>query len=323
MSELPKQVQAQLEEAERIQRAMTEPPASAEPATATEVVATEPQPADPPEPPPQPAPAVPVETQHDAAYWQHKFKTLEGIHRSAADQLKAQGEHLRLITAQLEAMRQQTPQPAPVTEQPLVTTQDEEKFGSDLVDLARRVTHQEVKAVEKRLQHIEELIRRFAPQVERVGRVEQQVAQTREDRFWGELTDAVPDWETVNQNPAWIAWLGEYDPVAGVTRQESLNAAQAALDHRRVTGLFKLFKATAAPTPQPTRPNPAKAELARQVAPSRTSTVTVPPQGEKRYTGQDYTFWFDPRRTADRPTQEVATMKAELDRAHAEGRIDW
>lgn len=321
MSELPRQVQAQLEEAERIQKAITEPPAPAEPAPEPEAVA-EPQPADPPEPVPQPAPAVPVETQQDAAYWQHKFKTLEGIHRSTAEHLKAQGEHMRMMTAQLEAMRQQTPQPATTPEQPLVTTQDDEKFGSDLVDLARRVTRQETKAIDKRLQTIEDLIRKFTPQVERVGRVEQQVAQTREDRFWGELTAAVPDWETVNQNPAWIAWLGEYDPVAGATRQDSLNAAQAALDHRRAAGLFKLFKTTQ-PAPQPARPNPAKAELARQVAPSRTSTVTVQPQGEKRYTGQDYTYWFDPRRTADRPAQEVATMKAELDRAHAEGRINW
>lgn len=322
MPELPKQVQAQLEEAERIQREMTPPTNAPDPAPEPEVVAQDPPPVDPPEPVPQPAPAVPVETQQDAQYWQQRFKTLEGIHRSAAEQLKAQGEHLKLMHAQLEAMRQPQQQPAPTPEQPLVTTQDDEKFGSDLVDLARRVTRQETQAIDKRLQAIEELIRKFTPQVERVGRVEQQVAQTREDRFWSELTAAVPDWETVNQNPAWIAWLGEYDPVAGATRQDSLNAAQAALDHRRAAGLFKLFKATQ-PVPQPTRPNPAKAELARQVAPSRTSTVTVPPKGEQRYTGQDYTFWFDPRRTADRPAQEVATMKAELDRAHAEGRIDW
>lgn len=324
MPELPKQVQAQLEEAERIQKEMTQPTAPAEPAPEVEAIAQDPPPVDPPEPVPQPAPAaVPVEPQQDAQYWQQRFKTLEGIHRTAVDQQKAQAEHMRMISAQLEAMRQHQTQPAPAPEQPLVTTQDDEKFGSDLVDLARRVARQETKAIDKRLQTIEELIRKFTPQVERVGRVEQQVAQTREDRFWSELTAAVPDWEAINQNPAWIAWLGEYDPVAGATRQDSLNVAQAALDHRRAAGLFKLFKASQ-PAPQPTaRPNPAKAELARQVAPSRTSTVTVPPKGEQRYTGQDYTYWFDPRRTADRPAQEVATMKAELDRAHAEGRIEW
>lgn len=319
MSELPKQVQAQLEEAERIQQAMTQPSAPAEPAPEPEVV--EPQPAEPPEPPPQPAPAVPVESQQDAAYWQQRFKTLEGIHRTSVEQNKVLVAQMQQISARLEALPQQ-PQPAPAPEQPLVTTQDDEKFGSDLVDLARRAARQELKAIVARLQSIEDLIRKVTPKVDRVAHVEQAVAQTREDRFWSELNTAVPDWEVINASQEWIKWLAEYDPVAGCTRQESLNAAQAALDHRRVAGLFKLFRAGQAPA-QPSRSTQAKAELARQVAPSRTSTVTVPPKGEQRYTGQDYSFWFDPRRVADRPAQEVATMKAELDRAHAEGRIDW
>ena len=321
MPELPKQVQDQLEEAERIQKSITEPPAPAEPAPAPEVVA-EPQPADPPEPVPQPAPAVPVEAPQDAQYWQQRFKTLEGIHRTAVDQQKAQAEHMRMISAQLEAMRQHQTQPAPTPEQPLVTPQDDEKFGSDLVDMARRVSRQELRMVDKRLQSIEEVLRKVAPQVERVGRVEQEVAQTREDRFYSELSNAVPNWEVINASQEWLKWLAEYDPVAGSTRQESLDAAQKTLDHRRVVGLFKLFQAGVVPA-QPGKPTKAQSELARQVAPSRTSTVTTPPQGEKRYTGRDYAFWFDPRRVIEKTPQEVSNMKAELDRAYVEGRIDW
>ena len=229
---------------------------------------------------------------------------------------------MKLISAQLESVRQQTPQPTPAPEQPLVTSQDDEKFGSDLIDLARRVTHQELRAVSSRLQAIEDIIRKVTPKVEQVDRVQQEVALSREERFWSELNAAVPDWEQINADQRWLQWLTEYDPVAGLTRQDSLNQAQRAMDIKRVTGLFKLFKASVTP-PTTTRPNSGQAALARQVAPSRTSTVTVQPQGERRYTGQDYTFWFDPRRTNDRATQEIAAMRAELDRAHAEGRIDW
>ena len=314
MSDLPKQVQAQLEEAERIQQQLAQPPTpvAEDPAP---VVAD--PPADPPaDPQPQPAPVEPAEPQ-DAAYWQQRFKTMEGIHRQAVEHNKALATQVQQISTRLETLTQpQAPTPQPET--PLVTNQDDEKFGSDLVDLARRAAREELRAVGKRLQTIEDLIKRVTPQVERVRQVEDQVVQSRVERFWSELSTAVSDWEQINANPNWLKWLSEYDPVAGCTRQESLAAAQAALDHRRVIGLFKLFKG---PTPA-ARPTPSP-ELARQVAPSRTSTVTVQPQAARRFTGQDYQFWLDPRRANDRDATEVKTMRAELDRAHAEGRIDW
>jgi hypothetical protein len=308
-AELPKQVQAQLDEAERIQREL-QPTVQAEPEPAPEVevepVVTE--------PPPQPAPAL-VEPAQDANYWQNRFKTLEGMYRAETSTLKSQVQQL---SSQFDQVRQQQPQ-AP-KEQPLVTSQDDDKFGSDLIDVMRRVFRDETRAFEKRMQAAESFLQKFAPQMERVGRVEAEVAQTREERFWGELNQAVPEWEKVNADPRFHTWLSEYDPVAGRTRQDSLNEGQTKLDSRRVVALFKLFKDGPGKAPEPKNKQP---ELTRQVAPSRTSTVAVPPSQDRAYTGADYAYWLDPRRMNDTDVARVVAMKAELERAYSEGRIKW
>lgn len=318
---LPKQVQAQLDEAERVVAALSQP-TDMDPAPAANVEVVDPPPADPTPPPTEPAPAAaaPVEPKNEA-YWEHRFNTLEGIHRKTAEQLKTQGEQARQLAAQLESMRQQPPAQV-VPEQPLITDKDASTFGADLVDMARRAAQEVTRDLVKRLGTLEGFVRSLEPQVKRVKQVEDQVNQTREDRFLSELTVAVPDWEAVNADPRWLQWLREYDPVAGSPRQVSLDQAQQALDFRRVTALFKLFKATITPPAAPT-PTVPKPSLARQVAPARTSTVTVPPGQPKVYSAQDYTYWLEPKRVHDTDTATLTAMLAEMDKAFGEGRIQW
>lgn len=315
---LPKQVQQQLDEAARIQQELAAPTPQPDPAP------QDPPPADPDSAPPEPPPAPePVEPAKDAAYWEHRFKTLEGMSRAEKARmeqaLQAQGEQLQRLAAQLEVVRQQPTPPAP-PEQPLVTAKDEQTFGADLVDMARRAAKEVTRDLERKMALLETSIKNLMPKVQKVDRMEQEVVQSREERFWSDLATAVPDWEAVNADQRWLKWLAEYDPVAGMTRQASLEAAQQRLDAKRAIGLFKLFKATLTP---PSSRNQSKQELARQVAPTRTSTVTVQPTAEKRYTGAEYAYWLDPRRVNDTDLATATAMKAEVDRAMAEGRIDW
>lgn len=320
---LPKPIQDQVDEAERIQRQLAgETPAPtqvAQPDTPPAANA-DPQPVPPPEPEAPTPVAIPAEPEQDAAYWRQRFETMRGKYEAEVprmlEQMRQQGAQLQQIT---EQMRQQ-PQAPMQPEQPLVTKKDEETFGSDLVDMARRVSQEETRQLLKRLEPIEALLKKLAPKVERVKQVEQEVAQSREDRFWGEIEKGVSDWQQINADQAWLAWLKEYDPISGQTRQDGLNAAQQALDHKRVIAMFTLFKST---LPQAPAPGRSKSELARQVAPARNSTVTTPPQSPKTYTGVDYAFWHDPRRVNDTDVAQVVAMKAELDKAYTEGRIQW
>lgn len=314
---LPKQVQRQVEEAELIEQQLA--------GTLPQEDTPDPPPADPPpaEPPvaAAPEPTPPAEPVDDG--WQKRYETLQGKYNAEVTRLheanKATSAQLQALMQQLTQLQQhRPPEPPKAPEKPLVTGQDDEKFGSDLIDAMRRVSREEGRALEKRLQAMEELVRSVAPQVQRVERVETQVAQALEDRFWSEIMTEVPDWEAINADQRWLSWLTEYDPVAGTTRQGALEAAQKALDHRRVAGLFKLFKATFKPAG-----NQVKTELARQVAPAKSSKTTVQPQGVKVYTGQEYNYWLDPRRIHDTDNARLQAMIAEIERAFAENRIQW
>lgn len=324
MSGLPKAVQQQLDEAERIEQQLAAPPAPpADPQAQPVNPPQEPQPAAPQPVEPQPAPQ-PAEPSQDAAYWRARFETIEGKYKAEvprlAHALQETQQSLAQVRGQIEAVRQ----PAPAAPQPatLVTEKDDEKFGTDLVDLMRRVAREEGRSTGDAVGRIEQLIRQYAPQFERVKQVEQQVVLTREGQFYSDLARDVPDWETVNKDARWLDWLKEYDPVAGRTRQQSLDEAAGVFDTRRVVAMFKLFK-TAQPAPQPSPQAKAQSELARQVAPSRSATATVAPQGVKTYTGADYAYWTDYRRIHDTAKEILEAKLAEMEVALAEGRVKF
>ena len=318
---LPKQVQLELEEAERIQQQLTQ---GTPPANEPQDTPPEPGPEDPPpnEPPvsaaPEPTPPQPADDG-----WKQRYETLRGKYDAEVGRLN---EANRTMTAQMQALQQQMaqltqrppePQKAP---DPLVTSQDEEKFGPDLVDFARRVVREEVRSLGQRLDQLEALAKTISSKASRVDQVEQEVAQTRQNTFWKELTAEVPKWEEINQDQRWLKWLTEYDPIAGRIRQEALVEAQRQLDHQRVVAMFKAFLSQ---FPPPAQPHQGQAELARQVAPAKSSKTTVQPQAPKMMTGRDYNYWLDPRRVHDTDNATLQQKIAEVERAFAENRIQW
>ena len=316
---LPKQVQAELEAAERIQQELAQGQAP-DPGETPE-----------PEPAPQPEPAVAaapvaVPPTEPVEVWEQRYKSLKGRYDAEVPRLhqavKERDVQLTVIQRDLEQLKAR-PVERPKAD-PLVTAQDDEKFGSDLIELMRRVVREGLAPVMQRFEAVENAVKATVPQIQReVKQTAEEVAQSRNDRFWSELSTAVPDYEEVNVSPAWLAWLEEYDPIAGAKRQTALDVASNALDYQRVIAMFKLFKAqSAAPAAPQQRPRQ-NAELARQVAPAKSAKSAVPPQGERTFTGAQYAYWNDPRRFHDTPKDKLAEMQAMLEVALAEGRITF
>lgn len=317
---LPKQVQAELEAAERLQQTLAAPPEALvedENPPANEAV----EPPAPPEPPQAIAPSEPPQDQ-DAAYWRQRFDVMQGKYNSEVprlnEQLRQMAEQMQALTSRLDKLPP-TPAPQPAPERPMVTPQDEDKFGADLIEVMRRAARDELRTILTRVEAIESAVKSVAPQVERVKRVEQEVAQSRADKFWTDLAAAVPDWEQVNSSQPWLDWLKEVDPLIGVPRQVVLEHAQRQLDAQRAIAVFKAFKALA-----PSQTTQARtSELTRQVAPSKSSRTTVAPPAQKVYTGAEYAYWLDPRRANDTPQEKLQGMIAEVERAFQEDRIRW
>lgn len=328
---LPKAIQEQLDAAEAIQQQMQNQ--TVEPVTPPAEPNPEPQPPAEPTPDPQPAEPQPQPqvTPPDATDpepdWKQRAKTLEGKYNAEVPRLHGQLKDLNTQLAHaLEQIHQlKTAQPAPPEPKrpELITKDDEETFGSDLIDLSRRVVREEFAQLAPQV--VAELRKEFAPIREQVGEVQKKTAQTEEERFWTSIDTAVPDWREIDQDQKWLEWLAEYDPMTGKTRQTALDDAHNALDAARVAAIFKVFKGTFQPAPAtaPQATNQKREELQRQVAPSKSRAATTAPAPERTWTAEEYERAFDPRLSATMSADQISQLQAEADKAYAEGRVKW
>lgn len=265
MSNVPEQVRRAGERAtelfNQVNGATGEPPA--DPAAAPAEPAPQVQPVEPPAPEPAPAPAEPTPAPAPAPAaetdWAHKYKTLQGVFTAEQGRWNAEKKVLETRLAALEqAAKPAPPAAAPAPQQPakLVTDKDVETYGPELMDVIKR------QATEMAHEIVAQKMAELKPQLdqtrEQVSNVSAQVYKTHEERFYGELSKEVPDWEQVNTDQRWLDWLAEVDELSGVPRQAYLDNASGQLDHKRVAKLFTTFKDKAGLNPPATPPAPVK-----------------------------------------------------------------
>lgn len=239
---------------------------------AVEPPASEPAPAAPAEPTPAPAPA-PTDDG-----WQQKYRTLQGVFSAETGRLKAENDVLRAEVTALKTAAAAKPAPAPAAPAVNFDEKDVETYGPELLQMVSR------QAQAMASQIVQEKLAELKPQLdqtrEQVTSVATHVYKSNEEKFYGELAKAVPDWEAVNADARWLNWLGEVDPLSGVERQVYLNNAQGQLDHNRVAALFKAFKDAAGlnkPAPQaPAAPSmsPSPRTVGNASAPTPREPVT-------------------------------------------------
>lgn len=318
---LPKQVEAQLKELEKIEQQIADSQKPADPAPT-------PAPAEPtPEPTPAPAEPTPVETKPEPTEpvvaeetWQQKYKTLKGMYDAEVPRLHADMRELRSQVDNLRKAAETKPaEPVkPTTPEKLVTDADVEAFGSDLIEVQRKVAREVAAEFRGELDAIKAENEKLREQLTSTG------TQVSEASFEQRLHRLVPDFEQINADPKWIEWLNEVDPLL---RGPRMSVAQEAFNQGDAAGIahyVSMFKATLAPAP-PAEPTPSKAEeLARQVQPNRSATSTAPTsQQGKVFTDMDIQKMF--RRaiemSAKGQNDEARKLEAEIDLAYKEGRV--
>jgi hypothetical protein len=306
---LPRAVQEAAEAADAIVVQMTGEP--------NEEPIVEPQ--DPPvvEPKTEPQPVVPA-TEPKSVDWEHKYSTLKGMFDAEVPRLHSQNRELRdtLATMQTQIAQLQAPKEPPKAPAQLITDQDRESFGPDLVNLIERGVKQATGPLEAELGRLRA---RNAQLESNVGNVAQQTAQTAEEAFYEKLERAVPGLAETNTDPAFLAWLAEVDPIYGIPRKMALDNAADQRDVARTAAIFNAFNATKAPVQQPTSK---RNELANQVAPARTRQ-SAPPEAKQTFvwTAQSIDAFYADLRRGLIPTDEAARLEADLQAAVAEGRV--
>lgn len=318
--ELPARIQQQLDEANEIERIIAEEQA------ALAVQKDTPAPAVVPETPPalevvQPVEPV-LETPAPVAVeepWEARFRTLEGKYKAEVPRLNQQLKEAKGVIAELqsEVSKVNAAPQAPAQTESLVTSEDEEAFGTDLIAVMKKVVKQETAEV---VRQTEARVKAVAQKVDSVVDVQ---AETANDKFFGAIEKAVPDWEAINSDNGWLEWLGEYSPETGAPRQAALDAASQALDSTRTIALFNLYKSTKpVVTPSPAADKSAL-ELQSQVAPAKAAASAALPVTDKIWSGDEYERAFDVRLTQTMTEEEVTQVQNEAERAYQEGRIRW
>lgn len=329
---LPKAVQQQLEEADRIAAELGgektgEGSSETNPNNQQSDQNVEPQvPAqDPPPSDPPPNNTVSQENKQPDVpdeKWAHKYHTLKGMYDAEVPRLHSELREMKAQLQQLAAdnaeLRETKTAPAPTAES-LITDEDKEAFGPDLIDLIERATEAKVATLRATEADLRSQVKELKGQL---GNVTERQVVSDKDRFLVGLGQQVSDWEQINVDPGFLNWLQEVDPVYGIPKNVALNNAYENLDVTRVANIFKAYKQLITPAAPPPTQN-RQQELQRQVAPTRTRTTSQPNEGMDKpiFSTQDIEKFYSDWRRGYYTDDEAASMESQINAAVAEGRV--
>lgn len=317
---LPRHLQEQLDQANATLDAINTPQ---QPAPEPQALEPQAQVAEP-EPQPEPTTAAPepqapqepqAQSQQQPDVWEHKYKTLQGLFNREVPTLQGKVKDLEAkLTQAVDRLNAAADAKTATPEPQALNPQDVENFGQDLVDMVARVSRASLgdvgKVFEQRLARIEEALQGTT----------QQVAVTAEQSFFDRIGKLVPDWEQLNANQAFLAWLTEIDPILGLPRQAALDQAQQSLNADRAVAVFNAYKAT---LPQaPTKPTSSPVD--KQVSPKGSAASPAPQQNTpKVWSQQEVVAFYAAKRQGEFRGREAEAQafEAAINQAMAEGRI--
>ena len=270
------------------------PPTDPDPAPQDPPVDTEAKdPQDPPKDPPQEDP------------WEHKYKVMEGKYRAEVPRLAADNRDLRqkldALTAQFESLKSQASTPA----QSLISPEDREKYGDDLLDVIKRTAQEQVAAKDAEINDLKR----------RLDGVHQDTAKNAEVTFFDRLGELVPDWVTINAEDGFLKWLDEYDEFTGKTRQELISDAENAKDATRVARFFTKWKAE-----QNQSVAASQRALESQVVPDSNKVVKAP-AGKRYFTRAEIAQFYQAAKRGEISSKDMVAMEAEIHAATLDGRV--
>jgi hypothetical protein len=335
---LPKSVQAQLEHADAIE-AQIQREVSGEASPAAQAPAADPPtaPAVEPAAPATPAePAQPVAQQPAqepqsapaANEWEAKYKVLEGKYRSEVPRLAQQVRESNQLVAQILRERQQQPQPSaqPAPEQPLVSQNDAEEFGADLMTAVARVAGEVAgRAVAQAMEDFRKEIGAVQGQVKTVS---DRVEKSAEEQFWDRVRGLVPSWDQIDADPQWAAFLDGAPEFSTLTYRELAGAAFQSGSAEKIAKIVETWRgqstsARPAQPQAPAQPAQSRPNLSHQQAPT-TSKAAVPTQpAAKIWTRAEYEQVYDHRWARQVGPKEAAEQQALADQAVQEGRVNF
>lgn len=313
---IPRKVQEAADRAEALHKQVYETPPEGEPQPAPNET-QDPAPAGDPVPdaqgvsPPSDDAAVAPPTgelpdqQKKDDPWEQRYKVIEGKYRAEVPRLNADNRELR---QQLEALQNEVEQlksRGAAEPSSLISAEDREKYGDDLLDVIKRAAQEQVSAKDGEIADLKR-------QLESVTTT---TAKSAEVSFFDQLGTLVPDWVAINAEDQFLKWLDEHDEFTGRTRQDLLSDAEKARDANRVAKFFNSWKATQVSQATNTQRN-----LEAQLTPD-SNRITAPPAGKRFFTRGEIAEFYSAARRGEVSAKEMVAMESEIHAATLDGRI--
>lgn len=256
----------------------------------------EPANADQPKPTDQPE-------EGDLNHWKQRAKVAEGrlskemprmaqTIRELRDQLAAS----QAKVAELQTTTSSTP-PAPA-----VKPEEVEQYGAEFIDMVSRVARSATPGADPNL-------------VQKVSAVEEQQRKITRQQFFAELVQNAPQWESLNSDEGFLAYLSGLDPYTGRQRQEIFDDAYEKLDAWRVANFFNSYQVSQQANPDRTAPS-----LADQVVPSGNRSNTPPPS-KMTWTNAKIARFYDEVRRGLHKQEDIDRIEKDIFSAQSEGRL--
>lgn len=206
--------------------------------------------------PSQPA-AVPAAPPGGAGEdWEQKFRTIDGKYRAEVPRLNdalrteqqrvadLQQQHSALAAQVEQLQRQLAAAPKPADALPPLTAEEEQSLG-EMPGYVRRMANELVQqATQPLLEQIAQLQANLTRDIKVVDRRTLYLAMDR----------ACPDWRSINNDPAFVAWCSGAEPVSGLRYIDILTRAHSSNDYERMLAVFNGYKATRPPVVEPPAP---------------------------------------------------------------------
>ena len=189
--------------------------------------------------------------------WEQKYRVLQGKYNaevprlqrtvneqsSAIEQLRSQVTATQGMLAALGQNRVAAPAgqgPAPAAPASLVKDEEVKEFGADLTDFIGRVAEQRL------MQRIDQKLQPVQQQVDQVRNTAAQVVQantqTSHERLLATLDKEVEGWRQQNNDPLFLEWLAQPDLYSGALRKDLLVQAYERFDAPRIAAFFKGYR---------------------------------------------------------------------------------
>jgi len=258
--------------------------------------------------------------------WEQRFNTLQGKYNSETAELRGELRSLREMFSTRDYDRRNLPQEhiPPPPPQPVISNQDVENFGQDLIDASQRWADARYQPIiydlQQRLAQVEQGNQQLSQYSVTQG-VEQQLNQL-----------LGPNWQQINRDPNFVNWLAQIDPFSGRTRQAMINEAYGAGDANRTALFFQAYQREhTAVTPAPAgrleghtvANNPAATQpLMDLVVPGRAQSAPLEAPGapsKRMWTRDEIAAFYNAKRRGFWRGREAEADRIEQDLVNAQG----